>query len=496
MSSTGLRAVAGSGRDDRPPPEPGDRTEGFRSGASWFAPLTAVDGYWLELTDAGKAEAERVEPLLSQLLGAEKDTLKLAQQLADRYEEIELLYTISETLGRTIGLSEAARTIVREVSTVVGARRASILVHDPDRNVLLPVAGWGIDVAQFDPIPVDDPCSIAARVFRERRIIDYDPLGPEEPPPCEPGRTYRGAAFVCVPIVYPQPGDEPRPVGVLNVTDRSGTDAFPESDKRLLAAIANQVGATIENARLVERDRRRERVSRELELAHDLQEKLLRSRVVSGADVAGRCQPVESVGGDFYHVLRLPENRLGVMLGDVSSHGYSAALIMALVLSAAGIHAEKAASPADALELLLESVCDELSATEMYLTLFYGVADPAAGVLRYANAGHPHAFRITASGEAMRLAATSPPLGLAPEGELTGEEAEWNAGEDALVLFSDGIADAVNEAGERFGEERVLALTQAERWKGAEAAVVAVFDALAAFGPGQRDDQTILVLNA
>lgn len=445
---------------------------------------------------AGQDVATHVAPLLSQLLAEEQETLELVRQLHDRYEEIELLYTISETLGRTIGLEDACRTIVREVSAVVGARRASILVHDPAEDVLRPVAGWGVEVDAFQSIPVHDDASIAARVFREQRIIDYDPRGPAPAPEPEPGRSYRGAAFVCVPIIYPRPGEPARAVGVLSVTDRTGTDAFPLGEKRLLEAIANQVGATIENARLVERDRRRERISRELELAHDLQEKLLRSRLIGDSDVSARCEPAESVGGDFYHVLRLPERRLGVMLGDVSSHGYPAALIMALVLSAAGIHAEKAASPDDALRLLLESIHDELKATEMFLTLFYGVADPKEGVLRYANAGHPHAFRITGDGEATRLAATSPPLGLVPGEELLGAVVPWVPGQDALVLFSDGIADASNEADEDFGEERVLALVQQERWKGAQAAVDAVFNALAPFMAGRRDDRTLLVFNA
>jgi len=459
-------------------------------------PLPAVQGCWVEIAEGDAAVGEQVEPLLTRLLDSERDSLHLVQALADRYEEIELLYTISETLGRTLGLREAAKTIVREVSAVVGARRASILVHDPERDVLRPVAGWGIDVEHFAPIDVADPCSVAARVFRERRIVEFDPNGPDEPPPCEPGRTYRGAAFVCLPIVYPNPGQEPRLIGVLSVTDRTGPDAFSDGDKRLLSTVAAQVGATIENARLVERDRQQQRLRRELELAHDLQLKLLRSRAVTGADVAARCQPAESVGGDFYHVRRLLENRLGVMLGDVSSHGYSAALIMALVLSAAGIHAGEATAPDDALRLLLDSVGDELRETEMYLTVFYGVADEREGLLRYANAGHPHAFRLGMNGTATRLVATSPPLGLGPAQGIAAAETPWIAGQDTLLLFSDGIADARNDAGDSFGEDQVIDLVRARRGEGAEAAVGAVFDALTAFDAAGRDDRTVLVLNA
>src|SRR5207244_120512 len=113
-----------------------------------------------------------------------------------------------------------------------------------------------------------------------------------------------------------------------------GGDAFTAGDRKLVAAIANQIGAAIENARLVARDLGQQRVLRELELARDLQLKLLPSPSVLGSrvDVAARCRQAESVGGDFYNLLNLRADRIGVMIGDVTSHGFGAALLMALVM--------------------------------------------------------------------------------------------------------------------------------------------------------------------
>jgi phosphoserine phosphatase RsbU/P len=491
----GLRAVAGTGPDDRPPPEPAVGETAFRWGTSWFAALPALEGYWVELDHGGAADVERAVPLLASLLGTERDSLALVQQLHDRLEEIELLYTITETLGRTLGLSASARTIVREVATVVGARRASILVYDDVQQMLRPVGGWGVDPADLSPVPVDDPCAVAARVFRERTIVEHDPRSGQPPPPCEADRHYRGAAFVSVPILYPQPGSEPRAIGVLSVTDRMGADAFTGGDRRLLAAVASQVAASIENQRLIESDREQQRLRREMELARDLQARLLKPRYQGAADVAAHCEQVEGVGGDFYNFIRLPEHRLGVMLGDVSSHGYVAALIMALVLSASAIHAEEADSPEDVLRLLADSIGGDLEETEMSLSLFYAVSDREHRRLRFANAGHPHAFVLRADGSAERLAATAPPLGLGADEAFVGSEAHWARGEDSLVLCSDGVVDARNADGERFGEERVLGCVRAARRGGARAAVDAVFAALAAF-PGAPDDRSVLVLNA
>jgi sigma-B regulation protein RsbU (phosphoserine phosphatase) len=184
------------------------------------------------------------------------------------------------------------------------------------------------------------------------------------------------------------------------------------------------------------------------------------------------------------------------MLGDVSSHGFSSALIMALVFSAAGIHAEDAETPDDALRDLLRSVRTELADTEMHIALFYGVADPAAGMLRFANAGHPHAFLVALDGSVERLGATCPPLGLTDAQGIGAKAVRWRADEDLLVLFSDGLSDAVDEDGNQFGEERVMNIVGACREKPAKDIVNAVINGVNDFAALANDDQTILVLRA
>jgi sigma-B regulation protein RsbU (phosphoserine phosphatase) len=443
------------------------------------------------------AEAIRakLEPLLSQLLSAEQETLRLGEELASRFAEIELLYTISETLGRPIGLEAAAEIIVRELSQVMGARRASILVHDEEQDVLRPVAGFGIDARSFPPIAVDDPCSVAALAFRERRTVSNDSLeSVAGVGGCPPGRGYRGEAFLSVPIIYPAPDAPPRAVGVVNLTDRIGPDVFGPNDQKLVAAIANQVGAALENARLWERVLARQRADHELELARDLQRKLLALKPGDlPLDTAAHCEPAAFVGGDFYRVLDLGPGTVGVMLGDVSSHGFGAALIMVLVLSAAGIHASQTDSPEEMVRRLRRSVAQALEETEMHFSLFYGVVRRPQRALFYANAGHPHAFRIAESGQVERLEATAPPLGLAPQTGLSGARTEFGSG-DLLLLFSDGIADAADRQGRRLGEERVLELVSSLRHRPAAEIVQAVLQEIDRAAEAPADDRTLLVL--
>src|SRR3989442_5576934 len=131
---------------------------------------------------------------------AEEETGQVAAELSGRYEEIDLIYTISEILGHTIRLDEAANRILREVSAVVRARRATLLVHDPRVHVLRLVAARGVELGEIEPIEVDDPTSVAARVFREMRTITYHPNDLRAPKPPNPTqRPDRGHAFLTRP---------------------------------------------------------------------------------------------------------------------------------------------------------------------------------------------------------------------------------------------------------------------------------------------------------
>jgi sigma-B regulation protein RsbU (phosphoserine phosphatase) len=473
-------------------------------GSSWFAPIPEHDGLWLEIHGdgpraPGTPRASLAAPLIQLLLSSEQEAERLWDELTVRYAEIDLLYAISEILGQTVRLDEAARTILKQVARVAGARRASIMVFDDAANLLRVVASQGFDKTHAPAISPDDPESVAAQVFREQRVL----AGEAAPSADRSGRAnrqpgYRGKAFLSVPICYAAPGTPSRCIGVINLTDAVNHDHFTPRDRKLVTAVANQIGAAIENARLAAREREQQRMQDELDLAHDLQLRLMPEpgALKGDAQVAVRCLPVASVGGDFYTFLRLSERRIGIMLGDVSSHGLSAALVMALVLSAAGIHAAAAAGPAVTLGRLRKSLLGKLSETEMYATVFYAVLDRAGSRLLYANAGHPHAFRITAAGEARRLEATAPPIGLGLGDPIEQESITWDPQGDLLCLWTDGLVDAADGAGERYGEARLLERLVELRERVPDEIVAELMDEVNRFSAAPADDRTLLVLRS
>jgi phosphoserine phosphatase RsbU/P len=377
-----------------------------------------------------------LRPIATQFLQSALEVEHAASELAERYEEINLLYTISEILGRTVSLEEAAKTILHEISETVGARRAAILVRDRASNTLNAVATIGVPLAALSPITLDDECSVSARVFRT-----LHPCISEEDGGCEAERPYRRGALLSVPILWTTPtGGEP--LGVVNLSDRRSGQAFTAGDQKLITAIATQIGTAIQNARLVRASVEQQRLAREMQLAHDLQMRLLpRADVVAPlATVAARVVPAESVGGDFYNLVRMGSS-VGVMIGDVSGHGYQAALIMALAMSASAIHAQSSPEAGDTLRALGESLREELTTTEMFISAFYAVVDRERNELSFANAGHPHAFIMRGDGTLERLAATELPIGMAePDGRT--ERCRFDAKTDLLLLFTDGVSDA------------------------------------------------------
>src|SRR5256885_3147574 len=455
---------------------------------------------WLELGPCSVPHADLdsymrfMVPVVTQFLQSALEVEHAANELAERYEEINLLYTISEILGRTVSLEETARTILTEISETVGARRASILVHDPSTDSLRVVAAVGADSSLMSSIPVQDPCSVSARVFRTQHplLVEGDQMK------CEAEAAYRRGAMLSVPIMWTTPrGGEP--LGVVNLSDRRSTQPFTAGDQKLIAAIATQIGTAIQNTRLVQASLTQERLLYEMELAHDLQMKLLPAGAVVAPDavVAARVMPAESVGGDFYNLFRLGDRRVGAMIGDVSGHGYQAALIMALTMSASAIHAQTTADPGETLHALFSTVRDELATTEMFISAFYGVVDRTRGELLYANTGHPHAFVVGSDGTCDRLTAKDPPLGMASSQPVTTRRA-WDPDNDLLVLFTDGLSDARNRSGQRLGEEPLLEAIRRHRQEQPAKILQQLIDLVEAHSGDtpRRDDQTIVLLRS
>lgn len=237
------------------------------------------------------------------------------------------------------------------------------------------------------------------------------------------------------------------------------------------------------------------RATYELEIAKEVQLKLFPQTlpVLKTLDYAGLCVQALQIGGDYYDFLSMGQNHLGLVLGDISGKGIAAALLMANLQ--ANLRTQFAAA-LDAPERFLRSVNRlfyENTADNAYATLFFGAYDDCLRLLRYANCGHLSALLLSNNGSLGRLDSTCTVLGLFPDWECSFSECQVFSG-DILVLYTDGVTEALNDAGEEFGEHRLVDLLFQKRSLSANGLAASVVDEVQRFSARrQHDDITLIV---
>lgn len=420
---------------------------------------------------------ELLGTLAPALVRMERELRFFNRELAARYGEVELLTSAAETLGATMVLDRGIRRLLGDLADVMDATVAEMWAVDDEEARLVrtassaPGASRAVIDLELNRGPLAETCR-GSEVH-----VSEDDAGTE----------------LLVPVRRSAAHGLTGALGLVRMR-RSPGRGFIASERRLVAALAGQIGAAFENRRLSDESLERERMMVELELAHHLQLKLLPevADFADCADIAARCEPAESVGGDFYHLFRLGGGRIGLMLGDVSSHGYSAGLIMALTMSAASLVVRERDGPGAVLRGIHQELVRKLESTDMYMTLCYAVLDPAGEVLRYANAGHPHAFRVGRS-TADRLEALNPPLGLAEFGQYEERELAWSGGEDTLLMFTDGLSETMR-ADELWSDDLFFETVRAAADLPACDLVDRLFAIASSSGAPSADDRTALVL--
>ena len=236
----------------------------------------------------------------------------------------------------------------------------------------------------------------------------------------------------------------------------------------------------------------------ELNIASQMQQSILPTQFPRGPDfqVYASMTPARNVGGDFYDIVHLEDNRIGVAIADVSDKGVPAALYMMssrTLLKGAAIGCESPSQVLDEVNSLLQDDSD----TGMFVTLFYGIYDPATNEFTYANGGHNPPLIVHADGSSTVLAMTGGvALGVVPSIQYEQTTVALSPG-DTILLYTDGITDATDEEGEFFGLERLQATFAGNPPRDSRAANDAVFEALQNFvgDAAQADDITCLALS-
>jgi serine phosphatase RsbU (regulator of sigma subunit) len=243
--------------------------------------------------------------------------------------------------------------------------------------------------------------------------------------------------------------------GIIYADSPLAEGRFTEDHLKVLTTLASVAAIRVENSRLTEEQMERERLEREQQVASEIQQRFLPASapIVPGYELQGISFPCYEIGGDYYDFIHREDGKLVVALGDVSGKGTAAALLMsslhAAVHAQADIHNSLAKTIGAVNRYLVESI-----PANRFVTLFYAELDPKDGALAFLNAGHNPPLIVHSGGTMEQLAAGGLPLGIMPNADFREGHTQLHPG-DVLVIYSDGVSEATNPAGEEFGPTRL-----------------------------------------
>jgi sigma-B regulation protein RsbU (phosphoserine phosphatase) len=263
----------------------------------------------------------------------------------------------------------------------------------------------------------------------------------------------------------------------------------------LVSTVAQRTAELAQRNELLERTQAQ--MTAELDLARAMQSAILPANFPSrsSCDGAARMTPATTMAGDFYDFIELPDRRIGLVMADVSGKGVPAAFFMAVSRTNLRELAAHHAEPGTCLAQANDVLCTQ-NPMELFVTVFYGIFDPANGRLQYANGGHtpPLIRRRDGSVDALK-GSSGLMLGVMPGARYVTHAVDLAAG-DRLVLYTDGVTEAFNGAAEAYGEQRLVAEIQACGGGPAAAVVESICQSVARFAgdAAQSDDITLSVL--
>ena len=409
------------------------------------------------------------------------------ERLRRSVRELSLLNDLARDIGASRDADAVMHTIVRRALKSVEAEQGVITLveerEDAAMTTLLRTAGSSVEQG---PFTVNDSL-LGWMMLHKKPLILNDPTGDQR---------FRGTrwdpatrSILCVPLLI-----RSRLTGLLTVYNKKIPTGFTESDQRLLSIIAAQSAQILENARLYEEEKALTHMRDEMRLAFDIQTSLLPKAppAIPGYEIAGLSLPAQTVGGDYFDYIPLDDDRLGLCVGDVSGKGLPASLMMANVQATLRGQAPWSETVSACVGRVNTLMCPRIRKGS-FVTLVYGVLDPHSHQFRFANAGHNRPYFRDADGGVRRLDRGGLALGFLPDHTYQEAHVSFAPGE-MLLLYSDGIPEAMNPAREQFGDERLIALLKARGNGSPQALIDAIIEAVTqhAGDAPPNDDMTLL----
>ena len=411
-----------------------------------------------------------------------------------RARELALVKRVTERLVASLDFRQALDTLIEGATELLGVERGSILLLDAERETLRIEVARGIDprVVEKTRIPIGRGIAgrvaasgepVVARDVREVPGFELDPVQAAD---------YVDFSALCVPLTL-----HGRVLGVMNFNHKRSGRPFAERDLEFALLIANQASIVLWSARMHREFLSKQVLDRELEIARQIQERLIPRDLpqVPGLESYARLVTSSAVGGDCFDLFPLHDGRLVVAIGDAAGHGVGAALVAAQVRAVL----RETLGRGDALTDAVARVSDRLASDtspELYMTMLVGIYDAPTRCLEFVNAGH-HMPVLLRHGRARGIPATGRnlPLGIRPGQQFSREFPLGLRPGDQLLFFTDGVWEVESGDGRRFGDAGVArALERGARLGGEKMLDALLAAAVAHGGRDEPDDDCTLVL--
>lgn len=372
-------------------------------------------------------------------------------QLRQRINELTAVYSVTMMLAESRDLTQVLQRTAELVVELTGVRASSIRLIDQDNDELVARAVYNLSKEYMNKGRIRlsqaaiDKVALSAQGYEYVRNMSTDPRVQYPQEAAREGIV----SMLSVGMRY-----KGRPIGALRLYT-SEEQSFSPLQIDMLKAVASQAAAAIENARLATEAAEAEALERQVRMARDVQQRMIPASPpeIAGIEFASVYEPCYELGGDFYDFIPLPDGNIGLAVADVSGKGVPASLIMATVRSALRAHVDYIYYLYEVLQRVNTMLCRDTKPSE-FVTLLYGVLDTRNRRLTYCNAGHPPGLLLR-NGSVSELSSNNLVLGVDPDEKYTQSIIDLRS-DDVLLLYTDGVLDAMNFSQQTYGRQRLI----------------------------------------
>ena len=444
----------------------------------------------------GAAAQEEAETKLKHILGS------MGDDSAEELGGLKLLLEATSLMHSQLPLESVLATMLDHAIVITKADRGMLL--EPDTAGVLQVKlARGKDGEVLEPGDMNPSRSVLGSAIELGSAVVNEDLNLAE-------LNLQGAQSVVrqllrSSVVIPLFGAQRRQVGLSTETawrqllgavylDSKRTATFSALDRQILDALGAQAGSILENARLIEHERERQRLEQELNIARDIQQALVPQGLQDfpNFSITGTYRPCNEVGGDYFDVFPLPDGRIAILIADVAGKGLGAALVTTMLQGAlSGM--TLGVDPVKVFNHLNQFLCDRASAARC-ATMFFGLLTPG-GALEFVRAGHPSPLLMRQGAVTELYSEGSFPIGLIPDADYSSSHIQLEPG-DTLLLYTDGVTEAEDRDRNLFQDTRLKEVVAQHQHSSMQTLQDAIFNAIDTFADGvsQSDDLTLLVM--